>query len=32
MNIGGACHRRGAQFKPQHLAQLLASAIDNQKR
>ena len=32
MNIGGACHRYGAHFKPQHLAQLLAAAIDNKKR
>ena len=31
MNIGGACHRFGAHFKPQHLAQLLAAAIENKK-
>jgi len=27
MNIGGACHRYGARFKPVHLAELLAAAI-----
>jgi L-lactate dehydrogenase complex protein LldE len=31
MNIGGACHRHHAKFKVQHVAELLASAID-QKR
>ncbi len=30
MNIGGACHRYGASFKPTHIAELLAAAIDNQ--
>ena len=29
MNIGGACHRYGAHFKPRHVAELLAEAIDN---
>jgi L-lactate dehydrogenase complex protein LldE len=28
MNIGGACHRYGAGFKPKHIAEVLASAID----
>jgi L-lactate dehydrogenase complex protein LldE len=27
MNIGGACHRYGAKFRPVHLAQMLALAI-----
>jgi len=27
MNIGGACHRFGAKFKPVHVAEVLASAI-----
>ncbi len=27
MNIGGACHRYGANFKPTHIAELLAAAI-----
>ena len=27
MNIGGACHRYGAKFRPVHLVELLASAI-----
>lgn len=27
MNIGGACHRYGASFKPTHIAELLAAAI-----
>jgi L-lactate dehydrogenase complex protein LldE len=30
MNIGGACHRYGAGFKPVHVAELLADAIANQ--
>ena len=29
MNIGGACHRHGAAFHVKHIAELLASAIDN---
>ncbi len=31
MNIGGACHRYQATFKPAHIAELLASAIENQR-
>jgi L-lactate dehydrogenase complex protein LldE len=32
MNIGGACHRYGARFKPTHLAELLAAAIREKNR
>ena len=28
MNIGGACHRYGANFRPKHIAELLAAAIE----
>lgn len=30
MNIGGACHRSGADFRVKHLAELLAEAINAQ--
>lgn len=29
MNIGGACHRMGASFRVQHIAQIIAAAVEH---